>query len=113
MSFVDWFMASFLYCFLYSYHSSNNCDSNRCRSFALLKALAKSKSNLIAIAFKSDNYQVAIQKSPISQYWNNELLDGTIIISYFGGNNNIFANCIYKLYCCPVRDIMLSEPGEK
>ena len=46
--FVDWFMASFLYCFPYSYHSSNYCssnycNSNRCRSFTLLKALAKVK----------------------------------------------------------------------
>ena len=43
MSFVDWFMASFLYCFPYSY-----------RSFRLLKALAKSNGNLFAIAFKSE-----------------------------------------------------------
>ena len=54
MSFVDWFMASFLYCFPYSYHSSNYCDSNSCRSFMLLKALAKSSGNLFAIAFKSE-----------------------------------------------------------
>ena len=49
MSFVDWFMASFLYCFLYS-----------CRSLTLFKALAKSNINLFAIAFKSeksDNYR--------------------------------------------------------
>ena len=46
MSFVDWFIASFLYCFPYSYHS-----------FTLLKALAKSNSNLIAIAFKSKKEQ--------------------------------------------------------
>ena len=32
MSFVDWVMASFLYCFPYSYRSSNYCDSNSCRS---------------------------------------------------------------------------------
>ena len=36
-------MASFLYCFPYSYPS-----------FTLLKVLAKSNSNLIAIAFKSE-----------------------------------------------------------
>jgi hypothetical protein len=53
MSFVDWFMASFLYCFPYSYCSSNYCDSNSCRSFTLLKALAKSNGNLIAFTFKS------------------------------------------------------------
>ena len=41
----------------------------------------------------------AIEKSPIllSQYWKNELLDGTIIISYFGCSNNIFADCIASL----------------
>ena len=53
-------MASFLYCFPYSYHSANYCDSNSCRSFTLLKALAKSNGNLIAIALrarKSDNYR--------------------------------------------------------
>ena len=37
--------------------------------------------------------QEAIKKSPIlpSQYWKNEWLDGNIIILYFGGSNNIFA----------------------
>jgi hypothetical protein len=37
----------------------------------------------------------AIEKSPILllQYWKNEWFDGTIIISYFGGINNIFADC--------------------
>ena len=53
-SFVDWFMACFLYCFPYSSRSSNYCDSNSCRSFMLLKALAKSNCNLFAIAFKSE-----------------------------------------------------------
>ena len=40
--------------------------------------------------------QGAIEKSPIllSQYWKNEWFDGTIIIYYFGGSNNIFANCM-------------------
>ena len=39
--------------------------------------------------------QGAIKKSPIllSQYWKNERLDGTILISYFGGSNNVFADC--------------------
>ena len=39
--------------------------------------------------------QGSIEKSPIllSQYWKNELLDGSIIITYFGGSNNIFADC--------------------
>ena len=54
ISFLDWFMASFLYFFPYSYRSSNNCNSNSCRSFTLLKALAQSNGNLIAIAFKSE-----------------------------------------------------------
>ena len=40
--------------------------------------------------------QGAIEKSLIllSQYWKIELFDGTIIISYFGGSNNIFADCM-------------------
>ena len=39
--------------------------------------------------------QGAIEKSPLllSQYWKTGWLDGTIIISYFGGSNNIFADC--------------------
>ena len=39
--------------------------------------------------------QGAIKKSPIllSQYCKNEWFDGTIIISYFDGNNYIFADC--------------------
>jgi hypothetical protein len=39
--------------------------------------------------------QGAIKKSPIllSQYCKNKWLDGTLIISYFGGSNNIFAEC--------------------
>ena len=41
VSFVDWFMASFLYCFPYSYRSSNYCDSNSCRSYSPLKALTR------------------------------------------------------------------------
>ena len=44
----------FLYCFPYSYRSSNYCDSNIYRFFTLLKALAKSNGNLIAIAFKGE-----------------------------------------------------------
>ena len=54
---IDWFMASFLYCFPYSYRSSNYCDSNSCRSFTLLKALAKSIGNLFAFALKSEKEQ--------------------------------------------------------
>ena len=43
--------------------------------------------------------QEAIKKSPIllSQYWKNEWLDCTIIISYIGGSNNIFTDCTYNL----------------
>ena len=54
LSFVDWFMTSFLYCFPYSYRSSNFCDSNSCRSFTLLKTLAKSKKD--AKRIKSGNF---------------------------------------------------------
>ena len=40
-------------------------------------------------------FQGAIEKSPIMllQYFKFKWLDGTIIISYFGGSNNIFADC--------------------
>ena len=40
----------------------------------------------------------AIEKKPIllSQYWKNELFDGSIIISYFSGSNNFFADCMKK-----------------
>ena len=81
----------------------------------ILKALAKSNGYLIAIAFKSeksDNYRYrdnwksdnfrkeAIKKEAKNWYQKdakrkNEWLDGTIIISYFGGSNNIFADCRY------------------
>ena len=50
--------------------------------------------------------QGAIEKSPllISQYWKNEGLDVTIIISYFGDSNNTFADCtkeeLYSTYEC-------------
>ena len=42
--------------------------------------------------------QGAIEKSTILllQYWNNECLDSTIIILYFGGSYNIFADCTTK-----------------
>jgi hypothetical protein len=60
MSFVDWFMASFLYCFPYSYRSSYYCDS----SFTLLKVLAKSNGNLIAIAFKNKKERITLERKP-------------------------------------------------
>ena len=66
------------------------CYSNSCRSFTLLKALAKSNGNLFAISFKSEKEQ----QLSLSQYWKFEWLDGTIIISYFGGSNNIFSRYI-------------------
>ena len=49
--------------------------------------------------------QEAIKKSPIllSDYWKNEWLIGTIIISYFAGSNYIFADCIS----------MTKEPNQK
>ena len=65
MSFVDWFMASFLYCFPYSY-----CDSNSCCSFTLLKALVKSNGNLIAIAFKREKErQLSLLQQMFKDYW--------------------------------------------
>ena len=37
--------------------------------------------------------QGAIEKNCDSNIGKNEWLDGTLIISYFGGSNNIFADC--------------------
>ena len=55
-SFVDWFMAYFLYCSPYSYRSSNYRDSDSCHSFSILRVIAKSKQKLFA-SWKSDNYR--------------------------------------------------------
>ena len=49
-------LASFLNCFSYC-RCDNLCDSNCCRSFALLKTIAKSIRNIFAIASKSENYR--------------------------------------------------------
>ena len=57
---------SFLYCFPYSYSSSNYCDSDSCCSFTLLKVLAKSKSTHNAIAFKSEKEQKFYLSSSLS-----------------------------------------------
>ena len=48
----------------------------------------------------SDNYRYRLKRelSKKQQYWKNEWLDDTLIISYFGGSNNIFADCIYENY---------------
>ena len=51
---------SVLHCIPYSYRSSNYCDSNSWSSFTLLKALAKSNGNLIAIAFRVTTIAIAI-----------------------------------------------------
>ena len=50
LGFVDWFMASFLYCCPYSYCYSNSCDSNSCHSFTLLNVLAKSNGNQLSLS---------------------------------------------------------------
>ena len=42
---------------LYSHYSTNYRCSDSCCSFSILKAIAKSKGELIAIAFKSNNYR--------------------------------------------------------
>ena len=45
---------------------------------------------------KSDNFTRSNREKSIllSQYWKNEWFDGTIIISYFDGSNNIFSPTI-------------------
>ena len=59
-----------------SYCSSNYRNSDSCRSFSLLKAIAKRLSLLFANAFKSNNYKEAIQKrshEPIYKNWSKEI----------------------------------------
>ena len=45
------YTGSFLYCFLYTYRSTNYCDSDKYRSFLLLKAIAIRLPLLFANAF--------------------------------------------------------------
>ena len=55
---------------------------------------------------KSDNFTRSNrEKSNIAiAILQKELLDGTIIILYFGGSNNIFADCIYIDILC-IKDL--------
>ena len=58
VSFEDWFMASFLYCFPYSNRSSNSCDSNSCRSFTLSHLRTRKSDNYrYRDSWKSDNFR--------------------------------------------------------
>ena len=68
---------TFLYCSPFSYHSSNYWNSNSCRSFTVLKALAKSNGNLFVIAFKSEKERERARKSGNYRYryhdsWNSD-----------------------------------------
>ena len=71
-------MASFLYYFPYSY-----------RSLTLLKALAKSNVNLLAIAFKSEKER----QLWLSQGRKEAIKKEAKNFLYFGCSNNIFADC--------------------
>ena len=81
MSFVDWFMASFLYCFPYNYCSSN-------RSFTLLKALAKSNGNLFAFAFKSEKEPSKKKQRTDSKKDAKRMQRGLRVITLKGANLN-------------------------
>ena len=116
-------MASFMYCLPYSYRSSNYCDnycySNSWKSDNFKKrAIKKEAKNWYQKGLRVITLQGAIEKSSIllSQYWKNEWLDWTIIISYFGGSNNIFADCTFlqlkflsSVLLC--KKYVLSAPG--
>ena len=67
IGFVYWFVASYLYCFPYSFRSSNNCDNNSCRSFMLSKAIAKSNGYLISIAVKSEKEQQLLLQQQLKE----------------------------------------------
>ena len=50
---------------------------------------------------KSDNFTRSNREKSIiaiAILERKKLLDGTIIISYFGGSNNIFADCKYSIF---------------
>ena len=42
------YVASFLHCSLYSFQYSNNCDSNSCRSFLILRAIGVKKKKILS-----------------------------------------------------------------
>ena len=101
MSFVDWFIASFLYCFPHSYRSFNYCNSISCRCFTILKALAKSNGNIIAIAFKSQkNFELPtrtqIQGAIMLYYpYNLQTILGNISIFV---KLSLFASFLYQFF---------------
>ena len=91
--FVHWFMASYLYCFLYSYRSSNYLNQKVTEHFLLLTQRSKNCDNYLEsnqerskelipkLKQRGLTLQGALEKNPIllSKYWKMNL-----IISYLG-----------------------------
>ena len=119
-------MSSFMYCFPYSYCSSNYCNNNRSCSFMLLGNSEnlrkyfcyrlyerKRERQLIPNSWKSDNVRDSNEekkqrpdaksnrkKSNFTiSILENTKFDSTIIMSQFGGTNNIFVNYNYSWLC--------------
>ena len=83
---------------IYCYHDS--WKSKNFRKDAIKKRSKEQIPKRIQRGLRVITLQGAIEKSLIllMQYWKFEWLDGTIIILYLGGSNNIFADCTYKLH---------------
>ena len=80
---VHWFMV--LFCIaLYSYCSSNYCDSNSGRSFSILKVIAKT------YPLRERETTIAMNGKVIESASKKKQRTDTTIISYFGCTNIIF-----------------------
>ena len=68
---------------------------------------------IVGRAITLEREQGAIEKSLIllPQYWKYEWLVGTIIISYFGGSNNIFAvfRCTNNIFADCMETILITR----
>ena len=86
IGFVEWFMASFLYCQRSLFQLLRE---QQLSLFYALKGVSERQKQIRVITL-----QGAIKQSLILQfqYWKNKELGSTIIISFFGGSNNIFAD---------------------
>ena len=91
----------------YRYRDSWKSDNFRERAIKKSKELIPKR---MQKELRVITLQGAIEKSPIllSQYWKSEWLDDTIIISYFGGSNNIFViTRVLGLLSVPVKWVMI------
>ena len=67
-------MTSFLYCILYSYRSSNFCNSNTWSSFSFLKTIVKSKEKLSFYHLFEEERVITINKEKAIKKRSKELM---------------------------------------